>query len=495
MKGKMRRFITLALAAVLVAGVLAGCGGSDGGYDPDAEVTMENAPLINVVIPAIGTHTESAADVEEKINEILVKTAGAKIKITWSDFGNLTQQVNMMLTNDDELDIAYITGGPQNYVDSGELLDLTDYMATEDGQAIRNAVGGEFVDASMYQGRNYYIPNIVDRAQEFYFMANRALVDELGMEFDDEKIWTLQEIHDLVTAVLEKHPEIYGVVGISSRFDSDGLGDSYNIGVVEQRGNSEKVVSITESQEFIDFCKTMRSWYNEGIIMPDILSSDSTYMLVYAGQAVGMLAAGACPNGMEGSDSYRYLMSLGSQWISSEAAQRMGYIINAKTKYPDQAFKVLKEMYTNEEVKKLLCFGIEGVNYVLDDQGRAAYPEGVNSETATYNVGFQNWFVFPNGQCDVAPFTNSPDYWDLSRNYDDTAEVSGCLGLIFDSTNCAEAYAACMNVYDEYYEAILCGTVDTDEGIAKYRDELKKAGEDKVIAEKQAQLDSFRSSK
>jgi len=51
--------------------------------------------------------------------------------------------------------------------------------------------------------------------------------------------------------------------------------------------------------------------------------------------------------------------------------------------------------------------------------------------------------------------------------------------------------AACKAVMDEYDISLDTGSVDPDTVLSKYADKLKKAGLDKIIAEKQKQLDAY----
>jgi putative aldouronate transport system substrate-binding protein len=506
MSKKILNMFSIVIALVLVVCMFSGCSktasndtasvASKQSSEDISSIKDSNIPTINVVIPVMGTTTESSGNVEEKINEILSKKVGANIKITWTSFGEHNQQVNMMLTNSDELDISYLSGSPLGYISNGQLLNLSDYLSTDEGKEIAKVVGQTYIDAAKINGKSYYIPTVSDRARENYFLVNRALAEETGEDLSDERIWTLDEIHDLILKVKEAHPDIYGLVGVNPDLDGDNLCDTYNIGIVPNNGNADKVVSITDLDSFKSLVQTMYEWNQEGIMMPDILNNSAdTYSMIINGQAFGDFRAGACPNGMESSESKRALLSVNNQWISSEAAARMYYIINANTKYPEIAFKVLTEMYTDEEIKELLCFGIKDVNWTLDSEGRAAYPNGVTADTATYNVGFNNWWVFANGQCDMVPYTNVKDYWERSRNYDEEASISGSMGCIFNSEKVQGEYSECINVYSQYYKALLCGQMEPNSGISQYSTALKEAGEEKVIEEKQTQLDAVRSTK
>lgn len=68
-------------------------------------------------------------------------------------------------------------------------------------------------------------------------------------------------------------------------------------------------------------------------------------------------------------------------------------------------------------------------------------------------------------------------------------------GLLFDSSGVIDQYAACLNVMDKYYAAILAGAVDTESTIAQANIELAQAGIEDVIAAKQAQVDKLLANK
>jgi putative aldouronate transport system substrate-binding protein len=500
MKHLMKRILTAALALSMVTGLCTGCGGTtkneSASGDKQQEQNVEDMPVINVVIGTTG-NTDDSDKVVKKINEILAEKVGAQIAITWISFGNFDQQLNLMLTSENELDIAYLWGSPASFVNNGQLLDLTDYWETASDE-LKELIGETYINACKFDDRLYWLPSMIDRAQEVNLSANRKMLEKMGVEVDDEKIWSWDEIHDLAAKAVENHPGIYGIVPENAskmvgRLNWDSLGDDYNIGVVEDRGSTGKVVSITDCQEFVDFAHMMHEWNEEGLIMPDILSN-SEYVGTYISEdkAFGMLGSGACPNGMTDKNSTACSLTISNQWASASASLRMGYFINAKTKYPDESFKVLEQMYTDEDIKRLLSFGIEGENYILDSEGRATLPEGMTLQTDGYTTGFSNWYVLPNGQCDIVSYERTPDYWKLARSYDEEAETSGLLGCIFDNTNVYNEYSSCINVYNKYYEALLCGQVeDVDAALAAFKAEMKEAGEDKVIAEKQRQVDEF----
>ena len=59
------------------------------------------------------------------------------------------------------------------------------------------------------------------------------------------------------------------------------------------------------------------------------------------------------------------------------------------------------------------------------------------------------------------------------------------------NTNVQNEVTACANVTAKYGPALQCGSLDPETTIPKFLDELKAAGADTIIAEKQRQLDDW----
>lgn len=503
LKGKAAKSLAIMMA---FGTVLGGCGtttSEDSGKSTTKtaettgtkEMAVEDMPVVQVVVPN-GAITDDTPKIQEKVNEILAKEAGVQINITWLGWGAYNNQMNLMLTGEGEADLVMLGGmSLPTLVESGQLYDFTD-LYEENKSVFTDAVEDVYLKDGVVNGNMYAVPCNNNFSGEACVIVNRQMADELGFDLsDEEKLWSLDEIHDMAAAAVEKYPDIYGVVPQSgstflSAYTWDTLGDANSIGVVEDYGSTGKVVSITDCEDYLNLAREMRTWYQEGLIMQDVVSNtDNLWAFVPSGKAFCGFNNGGYPNGTFTEDSKYYILSLMENCAFSNT--RMSYAIAGNSKNPEAAFEVLKEMYSNADIENLLCWGIEGENYVLDDQGRAAMPEGVTSENNTYSVGTVNPWVLPNMHLTYESSTTVPDFYHLLEDYDKNAKKSDCLGCIFDSSSVTDEYAACTNVIGKYMQSILAGAVDTDETLAAFKEELKAAGEDKVIAEKQKQLDAF----
>ena len=69
--------------------------------------------------------------------------------------------------------------------------------------------------------------------------------------------------------------------------------------------------------------------------------------------------------------------------------------------------------------------------------------------------------------------------------------VFTAFGFSFDATQVAKEITACTNVVNKYHKALVCGALDPETTLPQFNSELKDAGIDAIIEEKQAQLDAW----
>lgn len=513
MKKATSKAIALLLAMVMCIGMLAGCGksgddskgnenantpsqgGETTGGDQEKETDVSKMPVVKFMGAAAGLY-DSLDKVQAKLNELLAERYGIQCELHFEGFGSYTQQLNLMLTTAGEVDVFYVGGGPTTFVNNGMIYDITDLWENNATDEFKAMFPEAYMEANKVGGRLYAVPANVNFSNEILVHANKSMMDQMGIVPDDEKIWTLDEIHDLVVKAKETFPDIYGIAPQSkgtlvNQLNWESLGDPYNIGVVPDRGASRKVISITDCEEYIEFSKTMNQWYNEGLIMQDVLSTTESWStLVPSGRAFCDFDAGAYPNGTTTEDSKFYNLTLYPNWSAANCAVRLGWGIAGNCKNPEAAFTLLQATYMDPDVCNLLSYGIEGENYIVDENGKANFPEGVTLENDTWTLGFVAGWALPNMMGALPGYSSVDGHFEMIREYDKNAEQSGCMGVVFDSTNVADQYTACINAYNKYYAAILAGTLETETAIAQFKAELEASGEAEVIAEKQAQIDA-----
>ena len=143
--------------------------------------------------------------------------------------------------------------------------------------------------------------------------------------------------------------------------------------------------------------------------------------------------------------------------------------------------QILNEMRSNPEISNLLINGIEGEHYVKKDDGTIGYPEGVDASNTTYSSVAWIW---PNELISYPWEADGPDIWKETDEFNQAARLSTAFGFIWNNAEVLNEITACTNVPAKCKEAV-----------PKMIQELKDAGIDTIIAEKQAQLDNWAAQK
>jgi putative aldouronate transport system substrate-binding protein len=86
---------------------------------------------------------------------------------------------------------------------------------------------------------------------------------------------------------------------------------------------------------------------------------------------------------------------------------------------------------------------------------------------------------------------DSKNLWNDMDGFNKSAVKSKALGFTFDSTSVKTEVAAVTNVTNQYALGLETGTLDPEKVLPQFISKLKGAGIDKIVAEKQKQLDTW----
>jgi len=155
---------------------------------------------------------------------------------------------------------------------------------------------------------------------------------------------------------------------------------------------------------------------------------------------------------------------------------------------PVRAMQFLNLMYTDKEIVNLLDWGIEGKHYVKVSENVIDYPPGVDANSVGYSG--TGW-MFGNQFLSYIFKGDDEQLWEKMKVFNESAIKSKALGFTFDSSLVKTEFAAVSNVISQYQIALECGALDPDKALPEFISKLKDAGIDKIIAEKQKQLDAW----
>ena len=522
----MKKVLAILLTLCMAVSLLAGCGGKNGGgtqsggndaasadegqgsnsessaseatAEPagSGEITYDfsdKAPYTIKVMMFGDADTDQCAAVSEAVSKITREKINADVELTRVGFGSYVTQLNLALSAGEELDLfCPFTISMTTLANSGQIIPLDDLLA-EYGKETLAAISDADWACVKVGSEIYGVPANKDKASNLGFIMRKDILDEIGVSVDDIK--DFDDFHDVLVKVKEAHPDMYPVVPDYAAMWGyqyfDNLGDSFGVLDLSQDLNSTTVVNLFATDLYKEWADRLYSWAQEGLVMPDASSnSEARTSLVKSGKAFGGFSHMKPGFDAEQSVSSGYEMV---SWEYAGALSRtsgvaMGWCIGNNSGDPERTMALLNLMYNDPEISDLFINGIEGVHYEVKADGKIGYPEGKDATTVGYSRLAWGW---PNEQVSSVWESDVDTVWTDLAEFNATATPSPAKGFTFDNASVMNEVTACTNAYTKYHNAIIGGSLNPDEAIPQFLEELEAAGIDRIIEEKQRQLDEW----
>lgn len=490
MKKTLRKTKT-AGSALLAAAMLAGLyTGSVQAADTDDMYTVRYAWLATA--PADLKAVEAAA------NEYLAEKAGIQVELYPLSYSNYAEQINLMITGGEKLDvITELSTTFTSDVAMNKLVPLDDLLE-EYGQ---DAMGylGEYIEACRVNGEVFAMPTIRDMAASQGVLLKTEALEAAGI--DPASVTTIEQVDEVFAKLKEGRdsalivPQTISTTIYENIFmNYDALGDT--IGVLMNYGQDDlEVVNLFETEEYEKNIRKIREWYEKGYILSDVATNtDDGATLMSADKILGitnMLKPGVesqVSANMGGVDMT--MIETSEPICSTYNVQSVGMAIPITCGDDEAAMKFLNLLYSDPVLINLLDFGIEGTHYVKTDVDNViTFPEGKDMSNSGYAM-FDGW-QRGNQLLSYVWEGDDPDLYEQLDAFNKSALRSKAFGFVFDASAVKTETAAIANVTAQYRAALENGTLDIDENLPKFQAALKEAGIDRVIEEKQAQLDAW----
>jgi putative aldouronate transport system substrate-binding protein len=481
--------------------ILSACGKGNNNANKESSTgnpSEEQVEEITVAFPLLTTSPHDLQLVEDEINRISEEKIKTRVKFLPINAGEWAQRMNLIFSGGEDLDLTYVAGAMySNMVAKGQLLPMDDLIA-QYGDGISTALGDRYVDSAKINGKIYSVPTVRDLAGSYGLTMRKDLVDKYNIDIN--AIQTLDDVENVLKLIKENEkgvvPLVPGAPGQSFRDNYvffDPLGD--NMGVLPNYDNGLQVVNLYETKEYKDFVEKIRHWYLEGYILPDAATNKTTtFELIGSGKAFSYLALQK--PGFAAQES----KTSGTEMVSKELLAPVATTSNVtgamwgipvSSKHQEKAMEFLNLMYTDKDIVNLFDWGIEGTHYEKVE-GAAdhiiAYPEGKDAASVGYNM--IGW-IFGNQFLSYVMENDDPDIWKKTDEFNQAATPSKALGFVFDASAVKTEVASVSNVVTQYKLPLETGSADPGKLLPEFISKLKSAGIDKIIAEKQRQLNEW----
>ena len=450
---------------------------------------------------------EALSEVEEAINVITREKINAEVELVPIEIWNYSSQVSLALQGGEKMDLIQSLGDFNTAVSTGMTLDITDMIDSLAPES-KALVGDAWLAATSHEGRVYGIPTFKPIALTPMVIYRKDIADAIGL--DMSAVNSVGDMTDVLRKVKAAYPDMTplaavntGNIGVGLTVPNvDYLTDNYFSPKGVLLNDELTVVDFYASEAFAQVCELARTWYNEDLVMKDAATTASAASeLMSSGNYFCYIASYSYPE----ADTAASLEAvtggyplgakiIGSAFQDTSSINALTWMVASTSKVPEAALKFLNLTFTDKDVVNLIIYGLEGRDYVWNDDGTVRYPDNQDSTTVPYTAQLScgtlgNFFIMHPMQG-----TNPASLdWELEQNKN--AKTSVAMGFTFDSSPVKAEYTAVTNVIEQYLPGLICGSADPKTEIPLFLERLADAGLGEIIAQKQAQLDAWLAAK
>ena len=499
-----KKMVAMLLAAVMVSGCLTGCGQtSQSASESKQEESKESKESKSAESSQVEEKEEEVVTVkwvfrkdpqedqdmvEDAINEIIRERYNLELDMEFVSSGEYNDRIKLMQTSGEEFDICFTSNWANSFTENvgrDGFLALDDYMDTEGGIMLKNAVPEDIWGAATVNGKIYAVPNNQIMAYHNGVVIQKEYVDKYNIDLDS--VQGIKDLYPLFEQIKENEDDVSpyypnGGGGLPSDVVTR-LYDIVNNGIVYRDDAEYKVYPYTADTSEEEWKHEM---WELGYIKSDwITVTDATGELsagMYASQTTNAKPGVEASFTSERGEEY-VNVHVADPYKSMNAAAATMSAVSVTSPNPEAAVKMLGVMYTDVEVFNMLCFGIEGEHYTKLSENR------VERIADSGYTGFTGWEVGDQFNAWLIP-GQEDDVWEETAALNEAAEASHLDSFNFVAEPVATEIAQINSVKTEYVD------IWAYENYEELREErnakLEEAGLSKVIEEIQRQIDEWR---
>jgi len=461
----------LLLAGSMILFLLTGCG-------PTKETAAGNDDMSKEVhLKWIIANDKVPADydkVMEEVNKYLKEKINATLEIDFLQSADFATKANMMLASQETGWDLMFTSNWQNPYETNALLggyyDIKELLQTATPE-LYDYFPQQYWDAlTMLDGGIYAVPMNQVMFQQRGLWFKKDLVEKYDLLEQIEAAKSHADLTPVYETIAENEPTVQPLVSMSvGQFEEPVT--SVVAGFVIKDGK----VTDELDDSLLERYKITREWYVKGIIPQEVNFDEVTYLTMgrifsrYNRQVPGAAAKQRMSYDWDIVDKPTTGMVLRREDIQGALTA-----INRNSKHPERALKLLELMTTDQYLFNLMAYGIEGVNWNFDENGRLVQTEN-SYYVPEFRIGNQFLGYLMPG--------HDENIWEETDRLNREAKPDENMGFIFDRSPIETEILNVQSV-TEFIDALGNGTAEDVEGtFKKHVEKRKTAGADIVKGE------------
>ncbi|MCD9026153.1 ABC transporter substrate-binding protein [Cohnella silvisoli] len=480
--------------------------------DNSKEPSPQKQEQVSLKLLLPGDKPQHYDEVMKVLNEKLTEKIQATLDIQYIPWDSYKDQILVKLAAGENFDFYY-DGWWQNYaqvLSKGGALDISD-LFEKNAPDLYNGLTAAYVDTNRYNGKIYGIPVPGPLEYPMAYIYRADIAEKYGYTPDmfktkeDVQNFAFKVVGEDKSRIAKLNGEFTGnyqalaFLGMqreyipSNDFNSPGM----------LLNNEPKVINQFETDYYKSVLTYANKGYNGGLIDKDSLFSKST---VTTDANTDAKTIGGIGNPSEGSLGDRtaaiskiepgarfeqVLLEQGTKMVSSFKAGNFT-VLSPSSNHPDRVLMLLNLIYADKDIRDTYLYGIEGQDFVAVGDNQYKYPDGLDRTKV-----FQNewWMVTPWKNARIPATATDTDKASIAYITDTNNFVKSVIaGFEFNPDAVKSEISKVGAVVTEYRKVLESGagtSAQLESRYAEFLAKLKKAGVDKIIAEKQRQIDEF----
>lgn len=477
---KFKRTVSLALCAAALMS-MTGCGGGN-------KTEKEAADIPTLKWYVTGNKQQDIQTVMDAVNKITEEKIGAKLDIQFIEDGAFQQKMTMMMASNEDFDLCF-TGYVNTYAtaaENGGLLELDDML--DSVPKLKEAIPEDCWESARYNGKIYAVPNIQVMGTLNAYAIDKEFAEKYN--FDISSVKEPEDLEPLLAAIKENEPE--KIPYRANYATSMWMAKKYEIisYFVALDKDTGELTSAYSTDLYKKAWRKLNDWYNKGYIRSDIASVTNDSSDANARRYV--VSDGTWKPGQE--ESILQTKGYEVKYAPvSEPYKGLGFAnstmiaISRNSKNPEKALKFIELVNTDKELYNLICFGIKGKHYNLDENGQVEFIENSGyMPNADWKFGNQYNAYTIKGQ--------PKDVWEQTKAQNDNAKVSPLNGFTLDNSQFLQIYNEVDTANRQAKNLITCKPEEFDAVYEENYQMLVAAGLDKLVDNVKEQVEEWKKS-
>jgi len=397
-----KKLLIICLSVVLALSfALAGCkkdngdGGSSNNNDGGSKGT--DTVTISAFISRAGTNPTKDNRIYQKIKEEF----GVEFKFEYV-VGEIGERVGTMTAGGEYPDLIGVQSNEANqFIDAGAFIPLEKYINDAENYPNLNKHYGDLINRIKHDdGHVYIMPNYGVHYGTVYQNENWGpafwIQIEVLKEFGYPEITTLDDYFDIIERYVEKYPQIDGQDTIGFLILTDRgrdwtlrnapshLAGHPNDGIVMVNQDTLKAEVYQHKETSKKYFKKLNEMYNKGIVDPEsfVIDFDQYIQKLASGTVLGLFdqrwSFNKANEALHQQGKYERMYmpvpivhdkSIKDWYLTRpELNVNSGFAITTSCKDPDRVMKLFESLL-DEKWQKLLQWGEEGIDYLVNEDG------------------------------------------------------------------------------------------------------------------------------